>query len=133
MRFASSLLLGLPLVSSHVAKRPTHQRPLNPAIKTFRETSIYRTPDPIELTKIDPQSEFHVYDHFGEDVVYAGIATFGHLNYTNCFSPENDNTFDIGIVGMPFDLGVSFRPGQRFGPAATRTGSQRISPAMGWR
>lgn len=62
-----------------------------------------------------------------------GIATFAHINWTNCFVPENDRSFDIGIVGMPFDLGVSYRPGQRFGPIATRMAAQRMAPFISWR
>ncbi|TQN66684.1 putative agmatinase 1, partial [Colletotrichum shisoi] len=62
-----------------------------------------------------------------------GIAAFAHLNWTNCFAAESDGAFDVGIVGMPFDLGVSYRPGQRFGPAAARTVSQRMGPSISYR
>jgi agmatinase len=34
----------------------------------------------------------------------------------------------IAIVGAPFDAGVSYRPGARFGPLAIRTGSQLLRP-----
>lgn len=63
---------------------------------------------------------------------FSGINTFAHLNYTNCFAPENNGTFDIAIVGAPFDLGVSYRPGARFGPTGARMGARRISPGWGW-
>ena len=46
--------------------------------------------------------------------------TFAHLPFTNCFEPENSGTFDVAIVGHPFDLGVSYRPGSRFGPNGIR-------------
>lgn len=42
---------------------------------------------------------------FDEDVEYSGSDTFMHLPFTNCFSPEANETFDIAIVGAPFDLG----------------------------
>ncbi|KAG9228918.1 arginase family-domain-containing protein [Amylocarpus encephaloides] len=63
---------------------------------------------------------------------YNGIATFAHLPYTICTKSESDKTFDIGIVGHPFDLGVSYRPGARFGPNGARQGARRLSPVAGW-
>ncbi|KAE8168354.1 arginase family-domain-containing protein [Aspergillus tamarii] len=82
-----------------------------------------------------PQSfiETSIFGHsFTEDTPYEGIATFAHLNWTNCYNANNDNTFDIGIVGAPFDLGVTYRPGARFGPAGARMGARRLSPSMGY-
>ena len=35
---------------------------------------------------------------------------------------------DVGIVGVPFDSGVSYRPGARFGPAHVRAGSKLLRP-----
>lgn len=35
---------------------------------------------------------------------------------------------DITIVGAPFDSGVSYRPGARFGPSAIRAGSKLLRP-----
>ncbi|KAJ1709194.1 formiminoglutamate hydrolase [Aspergillus flavus] len=77
--------------------------------------------------------EFMVSDTFsGDGVPYSGIASFGHLDWTDCYSEVNDGTFDIGIVGMPFDLGVTYRPGARFGPGAVRMASRRILPEASW-
>lgn len=61
--------------------------------------------------------------------LYSGIATFAHLDNVNCFTNETDGKFDIGVVGMPFDLGVTYRPGARFGPGAARMASRRIFPS----
>jgi agmatinase len=36
---------------------------------------------------------------------------------------------DVAVLGVPFDGGVSFRPGARFGPAAVRQASRAIRPA----
>lgn len=58
---------------------------------------------------------------------------FTHLNWTNCFSPDNDGVFGIGIVGAPFDLGVTYRPGASFGPSGARMGARRLAPSMGYR
>src|SRR5690606_32353976 len=35
---------------------------------------------------------------------------------------------DIAVVGIPFDSGVSYRPGARFGPAAIREASRLLRP-----
>ena len=32
------------------------------------------------------------------------------------------------LLGVPFDSGVSYRPGARFGPAAVRAGSKLLRP-----
>ncbi|KAJ5647289.1 hypothetical protein N7490_003661, partial [Penicillium lividum] len=62
---------------------------------------------------------------------YSGISTFGHLNHTKCLlSPEVD--FDIGIIGVPFDGAVSYRPGARMGPRAIRAASNRHLPSRGF-
>ncbi|KAK9781219.1 putative Agmatinase [Seiridium cardinale] len=102
--------------------------------KTFHESSIFRPQKDFKslLDESHTPPEFHLYDNFGKDSPMPGIATFAHINWTNCFVHENDESFDIGIVGMPFDLGVSYRPGQRFGPIATRTAAQRMAPFISW-
>ena len=46
---------------------------------------------------------------------YAGIATFARLPRI-----EDVPAADIAVVGVPFDSGVSYRPGARFGPAHVR-------------
>jgi hypothetical protein len=66
--------------------------------------------------------------NFDDDYPYEGIGTFAHLEYVEC----TESKFDIGIVGHPFDLGVSYRPGARFGPSGGRNGARRLSPAAGW-
>ncbi|KAH8892787.1 agmatinase [Thozetella sp. PMI_491] len=132
-------LLGNPLLVSatYIPQLPEDQARIvyqsQPA-ETFRETSIYRPPSSQDLAKYEAigGSEFHLYDNFGKESLMPGIATFAHINWTNCFVKENDGAFDIGIVGMPFDLGVSYRPGQRFGPIATRTAAQRMGPSISW-
>jgi agmatinase len=54
---------------------------------------------------------------------YAGSSTFVRL-------PElrDVDRCDIAILGAPFDGGVSFRPGARFGPMAVRQASRAIRP-----
>ena len=54
---------------------------------------------------------------------YAGSPTFVRL-------PElrDVERCDVAILGAPFDGGVSFRPGARFGPAAVRQASRALRP-----
>lgn len=54
---------------------------------------------------------------------FAGIATFARLPLVSAVE-----TWDIGVVGVPFDAGTSYRPGARFGPAAVRQGSRLLRP-----
>lgn len=73
--------------------------------------------------------DFTIMDAFtGDGVPYAGLPSFAHLPFKDCFSKSGDEEFDIGVVGMPFDLGVSYRPGARFGPGAIRMASRRLLP-----
>jgi len=54
---------------------------------------------------------------------FAGLTTFGRL-------PRRDEVadFDIAVVGVPFDSGVSYRPGARFGPSYIREASRLLRP-----
>ncbi|KAJ7201374.1 Arginase/deacetylase [Mycena pura] len=65
------------------------------------------------------------------DQPFSGPLAFSHLPYTRCLEDENE-VFDIAILGMPFDTGVSYRPGARFGPYAIRSGSRRQREARGY-
>lgn len=55
---------------------------------------------------------------------FAGESTFARL-------PRIDqvSNYDIAVLGAPFDGGVSFRPGARFGPTAIRQASRHLRPA----
>jgi agmatinase len=52
---------------------------------------------------------------------YAGLTTFARL-------PRHDQVdrVDVGILGVPFDGGTTFRPGARFGPSAIREASRLL-------
>lgn len=65
------------------------------------------------------------------DQPFSGPLAFSHLTYTRCLEDE-DAEFDIAILGMPFDTGVSYRPGARFGPYAIRSGSRRQRDSRGY-
>jgi agmatinase len=54
---------------------------------------------------------------------FTGPATFARL-------PRLDEVTDadVAVVGVPFDAGVSYRPGARFGPAHVRESSRLLRP-----
>lgn len=54
---------------------------------------------------------------------YAGIATFAKLPRI-----EDVDRARIAVVGVPFDSGVSYRPGARFGPSHVREASRLLRP-----
>jgi len=73
----------------------------------------------------------------GDDVVgpvdpmqvprFAGPATFARLPTLDAVGKA-----EVAIVGVPFDSGVVYRPGARFGPAAIRAGSRMLRPYNAW-
>ena len=55
---------------------------------------------------------------------FAGPETFARLPRLE----EITGQAAVAIMGAPFDSGVSYRPGARFGPAAVRAGSKLLRP-----
>jgi agmatinase len=68
------------------------------------------------LTPVGPPSGFDV-------PRFAGPDTFARL-------PRLDDVgrAAVAVLGVPFDSGVSYRPGARFGPQAVRAGSKLLRP-----
>ncbi|KAH8589325.1 arginase family-domain-containing protein [Bisporella sp. PMI_857] len=62
---------------------------------------------------------------------FSGVSTFAHLPHTKCLV-STETLFDIGILGVPFDTAVSYRPGARFGPRAIRAASARQTSFRGF-
>jgi agmatinase len=61
---------------------------------------------------------------------YVGVPTFlrGTLR-----EPDGDWRADVGVLGVPYDIALGFRPGARFAPRALREASLRFAPgAAGW-
>lgn len=54
---------------------------------------------------------------------FAGPATFARLPRA-----EEVESAQVKILGVPFDAGVSYRPGARFGPQAVREASRLLRP-----
>ncbi|MGA6153910.1 agmatinase [Stenotrophomonas sp. NPDC087984] len=75
------------------------------------------TANPPDMAMPVPPQETDATLHF------TGPATFGRV-------PRLDQvgTTDIAVVGVPFDAGVSYRPGARFGSNAVREASRQLRP-----
>ena len=54
---------------------------------------------------------------------YGGEATFARLPRL-----QDVERADVAIIGVPFDSGVSYRPGARFGPSHIRESSRLLRP-----
>jgi agmatinase len=54
---------------------------------------------------------------------YAGLGTFARLPFI-----DEVSDVDVALVGIPFDTGVSYRPGARFGPSHVRESSRLLRP-----
>ena len=57
---------------------------------------------------------------------FSGPSTFARLPYVRTL-----DDVDVAIVGVPFDTGVTFRVGGRFGPNAVRAASALLRPFNG--
>ncbi len=60
---------------------------------------------------------------------FAGPPTFGLLpRLDEVEAARPGERIDVKVVGIPFDAGVSYRPGARFGPAHIRQSSKAAAP-----
>lgn len=59
---------------------------------------------------------------------FAGVATFGRFPRIEDVTTAQQPV-DWALYGVPFDGGVTYRPGARFGPRAIREASQYLKPA----
>ncbi|KAJ7665091.1 Arginase/deacetylase [Mycena polygramma] len=92
----------------------------------------HRSSDQFPLTEVEAAPQTWL-EKYGKqiDQPFSGPLAFSHLPYTRCLEDEAE-LFDIAILGMPFDTGVTYRPGARFGPYAIRSGSRRQREARGY-
>jgi agmatinase len=58
---------------------------------------------------------------------FAGPATYARLPTLDAVGKA-----EVAVIGVPFDSGVVYRPGARFGPAAIRAGSRMLRPFNAW-
>src|SRR5712691_3136220 len=64
-----------------------------------------------------------VFDRMPSDPPFAGITTFLKLPFVASFDDLRHEHPDAVIVGAPFDMAVTNRPGARYGPRAIRAAS----------
>ena len=61
------------------------------------------------------------------EAMYSGATSFMRRKYTRDLTGV-----DVAVVGIPYDLATSNRPGARFGPRAVRAASTQLSWARPW-
>lgn len=61
------------------------------------------------------------------EAMYSGATSFMRRRYT-----KDLNEVDVAVLGIPYDLATSNRPGARFGPRAVRAASTQLSWARPW-
>ncbi len=59
--------------------------------------------------------------------VYSGVLSFMRRKYTKDLA-----NVDVAVVGVPFDLSVTNRPGARFGPRSVREASAQLAWGKAW-
>src|SRR4051794_7209908 len=64
-----------------------------------------------------------VFDRMSTEPAFAGIPTFLKLPLVNTPEQLAAEQPDAAIVGAPFDMAVTNRPGARYGPRAIRAAS----------
>jgi agmatinase len=86
--------------------------------RRYGEAGAFSTDDPVRRAAADAVQT----PDGRRRLPYSGVPTFLGLPH----APQAAG-LEIGLVGVPMDLGVSNRPGARFGPRAVRT-IERIGP-----
>src|SRR5580700_6198667 len=84
----------------------------------YADRDVFDSDDPV-LTKAGRQIQSA---EGKRSLPYSGVPTFLDLPYASTAAG-----LDIALVGVPMDLGVSNRPGARFGPRSVRS-IERIGP-----
>jgi agmatinase len=64
---------------------------------------------------------FAAMDRYADGPAYLGPTTFCRVPLLSTTAELDDVKPDIAIVGAPWDEGVTYRPGARFGPRSVRT------------
>jgi len=58
-----------------------------------------------------PEELQELENKWGTDWSFSGISTFAHLSHVKCLT-QPDTHYDIGVIGVPFDTAVTYRPGK---------------------
>ncbi|CCE79876.1 Piso0_002968 [Millerozyma farinosa CBS 7064] len=105
------------------SQKTSREQPYNDHFYAKAHESYMKARGKVHLPADDDTSD--IFDENGS--LFGGIVTFGRFPHFNCFDKESYNRdIDIAVVGAPFDTGVSYRPGARFGPNSVREASKRL-------
>ena len=79
---------------------------------------------PLHSVEIEGDQAFRAEETLGRglDATYSGALSFLRRKY----SRDLDGV-DVAVMGIPFDLATSYRPGARLGPRAVRAGSVQLA------
>ncbi|CUM66561.1 uncharacterized protein PRCAT00004230001 [Priceomyces carsonii] len=83
------------------------------------------------LINLSPNDRDKLEEIWGNDWTFTGILTFAHLPYTKCLA-DPEASYDIAILGAPFDTATMYRTGARFGPRTIRSASLRQNKDRGF-
>lgn len=128
--YGTASLLVAALICTSVASSHAHSNPHSPGLhEDHHGAGPHSTAEfaPIPLVEfpsndiIDPWTT--KYGDVGR-TAYSGVTTYAHLPTVKCLY-DPDELFDVAVLGIPHDLGVTYRPGARFGPNAIRQASRR--------
>ncbi|KAI0078956.1 Arginase/deacetylase [Panus rudis PR-1116 ss-1] len=70
-------------------------------------------------------NELIFHDTWSKDS-WNGLTTFAKATPLRCFGRDAATLYDVAVLGAPFDIATSYRPGARFGPNGIRQGSRRL-------
>lgn len=107
--------LFLSVIAFSATEALAQQIPLSPVVQT---------PDSINLTRLF-SNELIFTDTWTKES-WNGLTTFARATPLRCFGSDAAIPFDVAVVGAPFDIATSYRPGARFGPNGIRQGSRRL-------
>lgn len=79
---------------------------------------------PSHSVEIEGDQAFRLEDNMGRglDATYSGALSFMRRRYTRDVTGA-----DLAVVGIPFDLATTYRPGARLGPRAVRAGAVQLA------
>lgn len=98
---------------------------------SITQASIHSDPNLPHQIEYDSMEPPTLDDLWNSDWPFQGINTFAHLDHHKCLL-DPETSYDIALIGVPFDTATSYRPGARFGPRAIRSASQRQTSLRGF-
>ncbi|KAK7689088.1 hypothetical protein QCA50_007779 [Cerrena zonata] len=109
-------------------------RYLTALLSLLVSTQAYAQQNPLSVPSTGPQ-DVNFTRLFSNEIIFAdtwkkdtwnGLTTFARAQPLRCFGTEAEVPFDVAVLGAPFDIATSYRPGARFGPNGIRQGGRRL-------